>query len=237
MTVDGFSQANASNYTKGRAKTVQFIVLHYTANNGDTAKGNCSYFSGANRSASAHFFCDESSIWQSVLEGDTAWHCGTSGTYKHPTCRNANSIGIEMCSRKDSSGKYYIKPETVANARQLTLYLMEKYGIPADRVIRHYDVTGKTCPEPWVRVSADWTSFIENLKEDDDMDQTKFNQMFATAMDTYLAEQNKKDTSTWGKDELAAAKTAGITDGTSPQGLVTREQAAIMAHRAAQGVK
>lgn len=34
-----------SNYTKGRAGSIQYIVLHYTANNGDTAKGNCSYFS------------------------------------------------------------------------------------------------------------------------------------------------------------------------------------------------
>ncbi len=27
---------------------------------------------------------------------------------------------------------------------------MDKYGVPADRVIRHYDVTGKICPNPYV---------------------------------------------------------------------------------------
>ena len=33
---------------------------------------------------------------------------------------------------------------------QLTRYLMNKYGVPASHVIRHYDVTGKICPNPYV---------------------------------------------------------------------------------------
>lgn len=31
-----------------------------------------------------------------------------------------------------------------------TRYLMNKYGVPASHVIRHYDVTGKICPNPYV---------------------------------------------------------------------------------------
>ena len=29
--------------------------------------------------------------------------------------------------------------------------IMEKYGMPLENVVRHYDVTGKLCPEPFVK--------------------------------------------------------------------------------------
>lgn len=32
----------------------------------------------------------------------------------------------------------------------LTKKLMTKYNIPEDHVIRHHDVTGKICPNPYV---------------------------------------------------------------------------------------
>ena len=44
---------------------------------------------------------------------NVAWHCGSMNGYKHKYCRNTNSIGIEMCSRKDKNGKFYIKEKTV----------------------------------------------------------------------------------------------------------------------------
>ena len=52
--------AHPSNFTKGRKQKIQYIVVHYTANNGDTAEGNGKYFSGADRNTSAHYFVDES---------------------------------------------------------------------------------------------------------------------------------------------------------------------------------
>lgn len=36
--------ANESNYTKGRKQRIQYIVVHYTANDGDTANNNGNYF-------------------------------------------------------------------------------------------------------------------------------------------------------------------------------------------------
>ena len=86
---------------------------------------------------------DENEVWQSVRDADIAWHCGTRGTYFHPYCRNANSIGIELCSRKNGE-KFYFMPETVRRAQALTRELMAKYGIPLENVVRHYDVTHKT---------------------------------------------------------------------------------------------
>lgn len=147
------------NRTPASRAKIDYIVIHYTANNGDTAWGNTNYFKDTYRGASAHYFADENVIWRSVLDSDIAWHCGTTGAYKHSLCRNTNSIGIEMCSRKDSAGVYYIKPETVVKTAALVKELMAKYNIPIGNVLRHYDVTGKICPEPFVRDALQWDKF------------------------------------------------------------------------------
>lgn len=155
------SKLSTRNFTTGH-KPWKYIAMHYTANNGDTALGNCNYFYSAYRGASAHFFVDENSIWQCVSLNNTAWHVGAK-KYYHPSARNSNTIGIEMCSRKDASGKYYIKDATVENARKLVRWLMGEYGISVSNVIRHYDVTHKICPEPWVRNSALFINFKNSL--------------------------------------------------------------------------
>ena len=172
-----FIACNTDNYRAGRTQPVRYIVMHYTANNGDTAKNNCDYYHRVGGlQASAHYFVDEHGAMQSVREGDTAWHCGARA-YWHPECRNGNSIGIEMCSRKRADGSYYIKPETVANAAALAKDIMQRYGIDTEHVLRHYDVTGKRCPMPWVDDPAQWAAFKDMLtpkntttvEEDDDM--------------------------------------------------------------------
>ena len=119
-----FKQANYSNFRLGRSENIKYIVIHYTANDGDTAKNNADYYARESIKTSAHYFVDENEIWQSVKEGDTAYHCGAN-VYKHKECRNSNSIGIELCSRQYRDGSYYIKPETVANAVKLVKELIQ----------------------------------------------------------------------------------------------------------------
>lgn len=191
-----FVSCDPSNYRAGRTQPVRYIVMHYTANNGDTAKNNCDYYHRVGGlQASAHYFCDEHGAMQSVRECDTAWHCGARA-YWHPECRNANSIGIEMCSRKRADGSYYIKPETVANAAALAREIMQRYGIDTEHIVRHYDVTGKRCPMPWVDDPAQWTAFKDTLtlentttdEEDDDMVRySKIDDVPAWAQDTVRA--------------------------------------------------
>ena len=156
--------AHTSNYTKGRKQLIKYIVVHYTANDGDTARNNGNYFSQPNRNASAHYFVDENEIIQSVKDTDTAWHCGAK-SYKHELCRNDNSIGIEICSEKDEQGKYYINESTQNNTIELIKQLMQKYDISIESVLRHYDVTGKLCPEPFVRNQVQWLDFKQKLIE------------------------------------------------------------------------
>ncbi|MEA5085117.1 MAG: N-acetylmuramoyl-L-alanine amidase [Lachnospiraceae bacterium] len=158
--------ANSGNYTAGRTKDIKYIVVHYTANNGDTAKGNCNYFATSGRNASAHYFVDENDIYQSVADNNAAWSVGAA-SYVHSTCRNNNSLSVEMCSCKDASGSYYIKDDTVSNAVGLAKSLMEKHNIPVENVLRHYDVTGKNCPEPFVRDHAQWVAFKKRLEEEE----------------------------------------------------------------------
>ena len=159
-----FIQAAAGNYRKGRTSGIKYIVIHYTANDGDTAFGNAKYFhSTGNLQASAHYFVDEDEVWQSVKDGDTAFHCGAK-RYRHPDCRNDNSIGIELCSRKSGGGKYYFKAETEDRAAELVRGLMAKYGIDTNHVLRHYDVTGKNCPAPFVDDITKWQNFKNKLK-------------------------------------------------------------------------
>lgn len=158
-----FKQAHSTNFRKGRTQQIKYIVIHYTANNGDTAKNNVDYYARqGNLSASAHYFVDENEVWQSVKDNDTAWHCG-GNKYVHKTCRNDNAIGIELCSRKDSKGNYYIKDEVVNRTIALTKELMKKYNIPTTNVIRHYDVTGKICPAPMVNDEKKWRDFLSKL--------------------------------------------------------------------------
>lgn len=157
--------AHQSNYNKSRKQPIQYIVVHYTANNGDRAQGNGNYFAQANRNASAHYFVDENEVVQSVKDTDTAWHCGAK-SYKHLKCRNDNSIGVEMCSEKDSNGQYYINEQTQNTAIELIKVLMKKYNIPLESVLRHYDVTGKICPEPFVRNQVHWLDFKKKLSEE-----------------------------------------------------------------------
>ena len=159
-----FKQAHKNNFCSGRTQNIKYIVIHYTANDGDTAKNNVDYYARASLKASAHFYVDENEVWQSVKEGDTAYHCGAN-KYVHPYCRNSNSIGIELCSRKDADGKYYFKDETIQNAVKLTKELMAKYNIFVGNVIRHYDVTGKICPAPMVNDEILWNTFKAMLTE------------------------------------------------------------------------
>jgi len=159
------------NYRSYRKDNIKYIVLHYTGNIADTDEGNGNYFANNDTSdTSAHYFIDEDSITQSVPNEFCAFHCG-GVTYKHWECRNDNSIGIEMCSDKNSNGDYIITDTTVNNAVELTKYLMDKYNIGINNILRHFDVCSKNCPEPWVRNENLWIAFKNRLIETDNSEE------------------------------------------------------------------
>ena len=188
ITLKDSKPCHSSNYSGRNGAKIEYIVIHYTAGNGDTAVGNCSYFSGANRSASAHYFVGDDGICRSVPDNMRAWHCGGTIKYKHAKCRNANSIGIEMGSRKDAKGEYYITDNIVEQTIRLVKYLMDKYNIPITNVLRHYDVWDKQCPAPFVKHPEQWENFKKRLTKQEDEPMTaeekaKFNALVNAVSD------------------------------------------------------
>jgi N-acetylmuramoyl-L-alanine amidase CwlA len=164
IAINRSKRCNTSNYTNSDERQIEYIVMHYTGNVKDNAKNNANYFTGPNRHASAHYFVDDDSIYQSVDANDIAWHCGTSGVYYHTTCRNNNSIGIEMCC---TAGNYKVGDKALENAAQLVSALCKYFNISdVDKyVVRHYDVTHKKCPAQMAGTNnANWVAFKNRVK-------------------------------------------------------------------------
>ncbi len=166
-------KADISNYSNRKDGKIQYIIVHYTGNNGDTAENNCKYFQNPNRGASAHYFVDEREVCQSVEERYKAWHCGSeNGSYSHNLARNENTIGVEMCSIKKGD-VYYFLENTVINTATLVKTLMKKYNIPPENILRHYDVTGKKCPAPYIdRIM--WSKFKGMLADYSSVEKKEF---------------------------------------------------------------
>lgn len=229
MQIKQGKPCNALNYSSRGGAKIQYIVVHYTAGNGDTAQNNCTFYANGSRNASAHYYVGEDGIYQSVPDNLKAWHCGGTSVYKHPYCRNANSIGVEMCSRKNASGEYYIVNSVVAQTIELVKYLMQKYNIPVTNVIRHYDVWAKACPAPFVKHPEQWQKFKADLTKgaDEPMtteERTKFNELVHAVSDLtsrvdaltkpeMIYNYIDKNIPPWAVDAVKWAKDSGIIEG------------------------
>lgn len=169
-------------YDSNRSKSaIKYIILHYVGAV-STAKNNADYFYSTFRGASAHYFVDENEIWQVVEDNDSAWAIGANKYYTD--ARNTNSISIEMCCY-NNNGKLDIKEEVVNKAIELTKYLMEKYDIDADHVIRHYDATRKVCPAPFVNDESRWQDFKKKLGQKDTSNSDESEKVIATVKVTH----------------------------------------------------
>jgi N-acetylmuramoyl-L-alanine amidase CwlA len=158
---------------KRSLSSVKAIVFHYTGNSGSTATalGNARYFARGcdGRAASAHYCVDEKNIAYECVPLDTvAWSVGDGQSGKFGRfVNNSNSVSIEMVSHTDSAGNYYIPIETQKNAARLYQMLLKK--LPnVQYVVRHYDISGKLCPQPMVN-EVKWNEFKKLLEEVDEV--------------------------------------------------------------------
>ena len=113
------------------------IVVHYTANPGTTAQQNRDYFEG---------------LAQSCIPCNEIAYASNE--------RNADTISIECCI-PDDTGKF--TDATYGSLVHLVTWLMGRYDLTTDDVIRHYDVTGKACPKYYVENEAAWEQFKSDL--------------------------------------------------------------------------
>lgn len=134
----------------------EFISIHYVGAQSSTAKNNADYFCGGDRQASAHYFVDNTSIYQVVEDFCGSWAVGNTRT----EVNNQNSLSIEMCCL---GSDLMVTEQTEANTVELVKYLMGKYGIPIANVRTHYTISGnsKICPN-W---SANGWIRFENFKK------------------------------------------------------------------------
>lgn len=148
------SKINFTDSNRSKSQ-IKYIAIHYVGAV-STAKNNADYFYSTYRGASAHYFVDDNEIWQVVEDNDTAWHVGSNKYYCN--ARNSNSIGVEMCCYKNN-GVLDISQKTINHTIELVKSLMKKYSIPVENVVRHYDVTRKNCPAPFVKDLTRWNNF------------------------------------------------------------------------------
>lgn len=136
-----------------------YIALHDTGNPGAGANNHYLYFNGGNRNSSADYFVDSNNIIQ-IIDTDHyySWAVGDGkGSYG---ITNGNSVSIEMCLEKDG----YPSQATIQNTIDLTKYLMNKYNIGINKVVRHYDASRKSCPNSFKSNNwAKWTNFKNSL--------------------------------------------------------------------------
>ena len=150
-----------TNRTISNNRKIEYLVMHYVGAV-STARNNASYFKNTYRGASAHYFVDDNEVVQVVEDKDIAWHCGNDVYYSG--ARNSNSLSIEMCCYKMSNGNLNVSSDTESRAIELSKELIQKYNIPIENVVRHYDVTHKNCPAPFVTDEEKWNNFKKKLQ-------------------------------------------------------------------------
>lgn len=156
------------NRTAMSSRSIKYIVVHYVGAV-STALANAKYFQSTYRGASSHYFVDDTSIYQSVLDKDKAWSVGGTvyANTPHPLNKiatNSNTLNIEMCCVRNAAGSIAISDKTIENTQALIAQKMKEYNIPLANVIRHYDVTGKSCPNAnGLLAEAQWLGFKNGI--------------------------------------------------------------------------
>ena len=151
---------------KGLSIKPEWVVLHWTANEAETAGADAHqrYFANGasgprgNLYTSAHYLIDDQKCIQLVPDTEPAHHVGDKPRTNALPIRqaviqvgkntNANYcglIGIEMCVNGGIQHPRF--PVMRGKAVFMAAYLLRLHNLPTERLIRHNDVTGKDCPK------------------------------------------------------------------------------------------
>ncbi|MDR0908474.1 MAG: N-acetylmuramoyl-L-alanine amidase [Spirochaetaceae bacterium] len=148
---------------------VKGIVIHYTGNPGASAQGNRNYFDSLKNQppdssgiyASAHYVVGlEGEIIRCLPDTEIGYHVGArqytpEALQRLSSYPNDCTIGIELCIDKTGS----FNTAVLASGQELARMLRETYGLNRDDLWRHYDITGKICPKPFVDNLHAWEDF------------------------------------------------------------------------------
>src|SRR5699024_5728684 len=136
----------------------KFIVIHFI-DNLMNAKRNADKIKYDFLGISYHFIIDDSEIIKTSNIEDSTFHLEDNNNINSPVTNN-NSISIAICI----DDKLNVTKNTTDQLIQLVDFLMFKYDISSDDVLRHYDCTGKNCPSCWRENGwLNWWKFKEEI--------------------------------------------------------------------------
>ncbi len=138
-------------------RQIKYLAIHYTAgasSRAGSARAVKRVFES--RQASADFAVDDKEAVQ-FNPDPRNYFCWAVGDKKAAgaivDATNRNTISIEICStlRQGTAAVpnhdgWEFTEAALSNAVRLACILMERYNIPIERVVRHYDISGKLCP-------------------------------------------------------------------------------------------
>lgn len=143
----------------------KYIVIHETDNFSKDAgaRKHAQAQAAGNLSISAHYYVGSDGVYQTARHEDGTYSVGKKyDNHPVPDATNKNTINVEICVNSDGNYK-----KARENAIELTKFLMQATGIPADRVIRHYDATGKHCPRNMMDAPDLWENFKAQIQKND----------------------------------------------------------------------
>lgn len=148
-----FKKAHKSNVSRKRLE-IEYIIIHEAYS---SAEERANYFATKSLGTSVHYVLDDKNIFQCVDDSYKLYHMYGS-KYYHTECRNSNSIAIEYCIQEEKV--------PIDNLLELTKELMQRYNIPANNVLRHYDITHRNCPHYFIENEEEWEKFKDSLNEE-----------------------------------------------------------------------
>ena len=145
-------------------KEVKKIAVHYVGNPNTSALANRNYFENCKeggRYVSSHYIVG--------LKGEVI-QCIPTDEWSYCTNQaNGYSISIECCHPK-SDGIF--NDSTYVSLCELCAMLLKKFNLTTNDLIRHYDITQKTCPLHWTPTkyqseavaTARWNRFKQDVQ-------------------------------------------------------------------------
>ncbi|SFD43866.1 N-acetylmuramoyl-L-alanine amidase [Bacillus sp. UNCCL81] len=165
-------------------KEVRKIVLHWTANPGAPAKNHVKYFGVTlpaqskaleqqgkkYTAASAHIFVDRNESVCIIPLNEVAYHAndvhkrnddGSAYRGVKEIAPNANlySLGYETCVEEDGT----IHQDTINRAIADIAALCITYKLTEEDIVRHFDVTAKDCPSPFIKEPVKFEDFKKQV--------------------------------------------------------------------------
>ena len=158
-------QLISMNYSKGQVIKPKYIVIHETANTarGANAQMHWRYWNtNENAQSSVHFVVDDHEVVQlAEFELGKCWRCWHVGDNKgHSDITNSNSIGIEICVNSDGNFE-----KARQNCIEFVKWLMPQVKLGSEKVVRHYDASGKHCPATMLDNPKLWDDFKSQIKQ------------------------------------------------------------------------